>query len=278
MEASIMTTFSRAPLPEVHLDHAPLAKVLMQVQFSRTPQLLTEAGGSVIAAHLARYPVRRRQVAGPLALAINGIPMPVAQQANTVETLSDAAGAWVVSISDTSISLETTDYATRDDFCARALELFEGVAAAALPPVVDRVGVRYINRVAGQERLAQLDGLVIAQLRGLVGAVDEQMPLVHSVTESQVAIGDSERLQVRSGYLPGGAAFDPSLPPLSEPSWMLDLDVFTITAGFPFDPGALTSRLREYADAAYSFFRFAVTDEFLALHRSPPSVTTGEHP
>lgn len=274
-----MTKFSRTTVPEVHLDQAPLGKVLMQVQFSRAPQLVTDAAEAVIADLLARYPVRRRHVAGNLTFAVNGQPMPmaVAPQPSAVVTLTDPASAWVVSIAETSVSLETTEYATRDDFCARSLELFQAIAAVALPPVVDRVGLRYINRVSG-ESLSQLGELVIPQLRGLVESVDEQLPLVHSVTDSQVVISDVERLQVRSGLLPRGGAFDPSLPPLDEPSWMLDLDVFTAAGGFAFDPPALAERLREYADTAYSFFRFAVTDKFLDLHQHRPAATAGERP
>jgi uncharacterized protein (TIGR04255 family) len=276
MEAAPMIKFSRTPVPEVHLHNAPLAKVLMQVQFSRTPQLVSEAGESAIADRLARYPVRRRQVSGAVTFAFNGqqVPLPVPPEAVFAVTLADATGSWVVSIADTSVSLETTDYATRDDFCARALELFQAVAAVSLPPVVDRVGMRYIDRLAG-DSLGRLDALVIPQLRGLHGSVDDATPLVHSVTDSQIVISDTERLQVRSGFLPPGGAFDPSLPPLAESSWILDMDVFTTTGGFPFEPENLSARLREYADTAHSFFRFAVTDAFLDLHREPTAATTG---
>ena len=38
-----MPKFSVTPVDEVRLYRAPLTKVLMQVQYSRTPQLMTEA-------------------------------------------------------------------------------------------------------------------------------------------------------------------------------------------------------------------------------------------
>lgn len=275
-----MPRFSRTPLPEVHLELAPLAKVLMQVQFSRTPQLLTDDAEAVIAERLARYPVRRRQaVATGFTFAVNGQQFPLPPPApSSVLTFSDASGKWVVSVADTSVSIETTDYATRSDFCARAHELFEAAAAVSLPPIVDRVGMRYIDRLSGAT-LERLEEFVIPELRGLHGAIEQPLVLNHSVTDSVIIIGENEHLQVKSGFLPPGGAFDPSLPPLPEPSWILDMDVFTTAGGFAFDPEALTERLREYAETAYCFFRFATTEAFQELHQqSSATATAGERP
>jgi hypothetical protein len=93
----------------------------------------------------------------------------------------------------------------------------------------------------------------------------------HSVTDSLIEISETERLQVRSGLLPAGGGFDPALPVLPQPSWVLDMDVYTIQAGFAFDEDDLTLRLRRYAEAVYAFFRFATTDAFQDEHRGEPS-------
>ena len=47
---------------------------------------------------------------------------------------------------------------------------------------------------------------------------------------------------------------------------MLDMDVFTLEKGLPFDPDILLGRVRSYAETAYAFFRFATTDAFQADH------------
>lgn len=266
-----MPNFSRTPVPEVHLELAPLAKVLIQVQFSRTPQLVTDEAESVIAERLARYPVRRRQSVGvaEVAFSVNGqqMPFPMPGPPSAFLTFSDASSTWTASVTDTAVSLETTAYASRDDFCDRALELFAAVASVALPPVVDRVGLRYINRLLG-DSLAELPRFVIPQLCGLYGVVqDDLLTLVHSVTDSMMDIGSGERLQVKSGVLPGGMAFDPALPPVGEPSWLLDMDVFTTAGGFSFEPPALAERLRGYSEIAYAFFRFATTEAFQEHHQ-----------
>jgi uncharacterized protein (TIGR04255 family) len=274
MEAP-MPTFSLIPVDEVHLHHAPLAKVLMQVQYSRTPQLVTDEAESAIADALGRYPVRRRQlnVGGFPSVVINGQPVPLpagAVSSGTVLLFSEPSGAWQVTVTETAVSLETTSYSTRDDFCDRALEIFQALAAVALPPVVDRVGMRYIDRLVG-EQLPRVPDYVIPQFHVLCGAIESPLTLHHSVTDSLIEIAETERLQVRSGLLPAGGGFDPSLPLLSEPSWVLDMDVYTVQAGFAFDPGELSQRLQRYAEAAYSFFRFATTDEFQDAHAGQPA-------
>ncbi len=274
-----MRKFSLTPIGEVHLKHAPLAKVLMQVQYSRTPQLVTDAAETGIAESLGRYPVRRRQLAAGVfpSIVVNGqpLPLPAGNPPGTMCQFTNPSASWQVSVTETAVSLETTEYSTRDDFCERSLEIFRAITSAALPPVVDRVGLRYIDRLSG-ERLSRVSRLVIPQLQALSGCVEESLYLRHSITDSLIELSPAEHLRVRSGQLPPGAAFDPALPPLQEPSWLLDMDVFTVQAGFAFDADELTARLRRFAEAAYSFFRFATTDAFQNEHQGNPAPAAGD--
>jgi uncharacterized protein (TIGR04255 family) len=279
MEVPPMDKFSVTPVEEVRLYRAPLAKVLMQVQYSRTPQLVTDEAEARIAEVLARYPVRRRQVAVVPNLLINGQPvqLPGSPTPGAVLSFSDPKSAWQVTVTETAVALETTDYSTREDFCARGAEIFEAVAETALPPVVDRVGVRYIDRLTG-DALGKVPSYVRPELSALVGCVDAPLALHHSITESQIEVGAGGRMLVRSGQLPPAVAFDPALPPVSAESWVLDIDVFTAQAGIPFDPAELNRRLRSYAETAYAFFRFATTEAFQDAHRGDPALIPGEAP
>lgn len=274
-----MDKFSVTPVEEVRLYRAPLAKVLMQVQYSRTPQLVTDEAEARIAEALARYPVRRRQFAVVPSFLVNGQPvqLPGAPTPGVVLSFSDPKSAWQVTVTETAVALETTDYSTRDDFCARGAEIFAALAATVLPPVVDRVGLRYIDRLIG-EALGNVPSYVRPELSALVGRIDAPLTLHHSITESQIEVGAGERMLVRSGQLPPGVTFDPALPPVPEGSWVLDIDVFTAEAGFPFDPAELTKRLRSYAETAYAFFRFATTEAFQDAHRGDPALIPGEAP
>lgn len=277
MEANTMPKFSLALVDEIHLHRAPLAKVLMQVQYSRTPHLVSEVAENAMAEALGRYPVRRRQmIAGNFpAVVINGQPvqLPAAPTLATVFLFSDPGGIWQVTVTEEAVSLETTDYSSRDDFCDRSLEVFAAVAAVALPPVVDRVGLRYIDRLAG-EGLSRVGSYIIPELRVLCDAVDRPLQVHHSVSESLIEISENERLQVRSGLVPPGGGFDPALPGVPEPSWLLDMDVFTTQGGFPFDSQELADRLRRYAETAYAFFRYATTPVFHDDHSAEAAPAT----
>jgi uncharacterized protein (TIGR04255 family) len=264
MDANPRSAFALEPIPELHLRRAPLAKVLTQVQFSRTPALVSDEAEARLAEALQRYPVRRQGLATGIAFTISGGGAALTQPAPSLMRLfSEATGAWQVTITETSVALETSSYDSRDDFCDRAQEILTAIASVAAPPVVDRVGLRYIDRLTG-DQLVELSRYVVPQLRVLHGSVSQGLPLEYSVSDTLIRIADDERLQARSGLLPPNGGFDPALPPLNEPSWVLDLDVFTVLGGFPFDPAALGDRLRRYADYAYAFFRFATTDTFQA--------------
>jgi uncharacterized protein (TIGR04255 family) len=264
-----MPKFSLTPVNEVHLDSAPLAKVLTQVQYSRTPQLVTDSAEALIAQALDRYPVRRRQMAAALApmLIVNGqqLQPPGGFPPSTALSFSDPAGEWLVTVTETAVALETSAYGTRDDFSSRASEIFAAIATVALPPVVDRLGVRYIDRLSG-DAIKRVPAYFAPQLTGLIGYTESSLELHHSITESQIDISSEESMLVRSGLLPAGSAFDPSLPPIPVPSWVLDTDVFTTRAQFAFEPAELTTRLRRFAETAYAFFRFATTEEFQSDH------------
>ncbi len=266
-----MPKFSLATVNEVHLYPAPLAKVLMQVQYSRTPQLVTDGAEAVIAETLGRYPVRRRQLTAGIGpnVVINGQQLPGSITPGVALTFSDPKGLWQVTFTETAVALETSDYSTRDDFCGRAAEIFAAIASVALPPVVDRVGIRYIDRLTGAT-LEKVSTYVIPQLATLVDCIESPLQLQHSVIQSEIEIGEGERMLVRSGLLPPGGTFDPALLPVGEPSWILDMDVFTTRAGFAFEPDDLSQRLRHYAETVYAFFRFATTEAFQDAHRSEP--------
>jgi uncharacterized protein (TIGR04255 family) len=266
--------FSLESVEELPLERAPLVKVLMQVQFSRTPQLITDAAEAAISEALGRYPVRRRQAGVGVFpnLAINGQPLqlPVPFNPGVALLFSDAKSAWQVTVTENSVGLETTEYSTREDFCERALEVFKVVARAAMPPIVDRVGMRYIDRLTG-EAMGQVRSYVMPELTGLVNIVDPPLVLQRSITESMIELNAQEQLMVRSGLLPAGSSFDTALPALPEPAWLLDMDVYTTRAGFAFDPEALAERLRRYGDHVHSFFRYVTTEAFLDAHRESSS-------
>jgi len=253
------TPFTLDPVPEIPLARAPLAKVLTQIQYSRTPDLITDAGEQRLAELLQRYPVRRQAMT--LDIQVGPAPGVFEQKATPIRIFTEPSQTWQVTVGETSVALETTQYESRDDFCQRAHEVFAAVAQVGPPPVVDRVGLRYVDRLHGAT-LEHLDEYVNPRLRVLHGAVGQGLTVEYSASDTLIQVADDERLKVRSGLLPPGGVFDPVLQPLPEPSWVLDLDMFTTQSGFAFDPAVLNERLRRYADHIYAFFRWATTDAF----------------
>ena len=260
-------SFTLEPVTEVHLARAPLEKVLTQIQFSHTPELVSDEGERRLAEVLSRYPVRRRGVS--LNLTIGPVPGEIKPEQATTRLFADVAEAWQVAVTETSVSLETTSYDSRDDFCERAKELFDAVTEVSIPPLVDRVGLRYIDRLRDVADLARLSEYVAPSLLGVHGHAGAGLAVEYSITEALVRVSLDERLKVRCGVLPPGGVFDPALAPCLEPSWVLDADIFTTEGGFAFDPSALDERLRRYADHVYSFFRWATTDDFLQAFKQP---------
>ncbi|MDX6255969.1 MAG: hypothetical protein QOJ11_2303 [Frankiales bacterium] len=258
--------FSIEPVDEIHLGRAPLAKVLTQIQFSRNPQLVSDAAESAMAALLPQYPVRRQGVSANVTVGLTT----VTQEQSPLRVYSDAADKWRVTVNESFVALETSTYETRDDFCSRVQQVLAAVEAASPPPIVDRVGLRYIDRIAGSD-LSRINEYFTPSLTVLLGQVVPELTLEHSVSDTLIQLSASERLQVRSGFLPAGVGFDPSLVPLGEPAWLLDLDVFTAQGGLTFDPTSLTQLVRTFAQHAYSFFRYATTPTFQKAFESPAS-------
>ena len=79
------------------------------------------------------------------------------------------------------------------------------------------------------------------------------------------AVEDAQIL-ARWGCLPSGATVDPAaVEPVTEKSWILDLDMFT-TEPSPFQVDRVVARARGFAERIYTVFRWAVTDEFLVRY------------
>lgn len=105
----------------------------------------------------------------------------------------------------------------------------------------------------------QLDRIGIDHNDRLTAAASS---IVHSLSETMFE-SSGARLMARWGCLPPEGTIDPAaLEPVAEPSWILDLDMFS-TAAVPFAIDPVVEEARRYAERIYTVFRWAVTDEFL---------------
>jgi uncharacterized protein (TIGR04255 family) len=252
------------PPTEVNLPRAPLARVLAQVVF---PGLLKIENRDVVAAFQEAirkdYPLFEQQTVQQLQLHI-GEGQPIVQQSpGNVWCFFDADRWHRLILNSSSFSLDTTLYRSRKDFIGQIRKVLSAVQTAFDPGIALRLGLRYVDRVVGDD-LNKIDRLVRPDMMGI--ASTSFRPFVrHSLTEAVLAIEEGEML-LRWGLLAPHTTVQPGfLDPVPEPSWILDIDVYSV-AQRPFETDGLTGTFTALAERAYSIFRHMTLEEFLVTY------------
>ena len=246
------------PSPQqVPLSKAPLIRVLAVVRFPMIAEIEQPEFAAAFQKSVGTvYPVAEQETV-ELHAARPGGPVPVATK--TVWRFMDEGG-WRASLTRDFIALETKRYESRADFARRLRQLIEALTKQVTPARVDRLGVRYIDRIEGQD-LADINTLIHPELAGVADTAF--MPQCkYSLADNLFDLGDAQ-LAGRWGLLPENATSDPSaIEPIPRPSWILDLDMST-TTHTPFSTESICAATEAFATRIYAFFRWAVTDEFL---------------
>ena len=91
--------------------------------------------------------------------------------------------------------------------------------------------------------------------------------VLHAMSECLFDVPTEQaQLLAKWGQIPPNATHDPAaLDAIGEPSWILDLDMFGTKAG-AFTARHVLDQIDSYAERIYTFFRWAVTDDFLKLY------------
>lgn len=249
-----------ASLPvEVPLPNAPLLRVIVQVRF---PSILSMEKRDFVAPFQEvirkSYPVLRAEQTRGIVFGPDG---PERLLPNVTWRFTSADEQWRVSLATDFVAIETTAYKSRSDLLGRLEEVVRTLESHIAPQTVDRLGVRYIDRMTGAS-IDSIDKLVRPEMLGVAGTAAGKLAM--SISEALFDIPDqSAQMRARWGLLPDGGTFDPAaIEPINERSWILDLDVFS-EGSRPFETAGLLSEVRFFAERSYSFFRWAVTDEFL---------------
>lgn len=248
---------------EVPLPDAPLVRVIAQVRF---PQVLSIEKRDFVAPFQevirTQYPVLRAEQTQGLLLGPQGTsPMPP----QIIWRFADLEGNWRVSLASDFVAIETTAYESRQDFFERFEAVVQALAEHVSPRVVDRIGVRYIDRITG-DAVKDISKLVRPEILGIIATPAVQHAR-HTLSESLFTVPEpTAQLLARWGLLPEGGTVDPAaIEPLAEPSWILDLDMFQPEPR-TFDPIEVVADAQSYAERIYTFFRWAVSDDFLRLY------------
>jgi uncharacterized protein (TIGR04255 family) len=119
-----------------------------------------------------------------------------------------------------------------------------------------------MNRIDDEDLMDRLPQLVRNEVLGPVAVpIPPSVNLQHALTQVLYVIGEGG-IQAQWGILPPNAVLDASVPAIDRPSWILDLDSFLMTKT-RFDPPDIVSSVKDLADRAYRYFRWAVHEEFL---------------
>lgn len=257
--------FSAKGIDEVQLTDAPLVSVVAQLRFPVIASLDGMAGVAPFQTALQdQYPVMRQEAQTVATLAPDGNI--IQSNATPVWRFTGGADGWTVTLSPSWVAIETTSYANRADFLRRWTEVLNAVAAHPnAPHVFDRLGVRYVDRLVGDEATTALPQYVNPAVLGPIeveNALPDSAQLVATVSQAQFNL-DGPVMLTRWGRLPADASVLPGVPTVSQVSWFLDIDVFSEGEPRPFDSGTVTDLSAQFATLAYDFFRWAVTDELL---------------
>jgi len=254
------------PVPaDVPLPSAPLIYTVVQLRF---PAVLDVERREFVApfqgAIRDRYPILRQEFVQTLTFQnAESSPQPVQQ---SVWRFSDMSDMWRVSLTSEFLAIETKAYASREDLLDRLRALLSPLLEHVRPAHIDRIGVRYVNSISG-DALSRLPELVTPPLLGMLW-----LPLTEhirgSASQSHFQC-DEGVLLVQTGIAPAGATLDAGwVPPFMEPSWLLDMDMFT-TQSTPCDRDEIIDLTRNLSRRIYAFFRWATTLEFLHHYGAP---------
>jgi uncharacterized protein (TIGR04255 family) len=145
-----------------------------------------------------------------------------------------------------------------------ALPLHALILAKVLikPNIIERLGLRYIDRVVGQN-YQDIALLVKPEIAGIASS-DFGQYLHQTINESLFVMSETgEQIIARWGVVPENITFDPqALEPIAEPSWIFDLDM-SLSKTREFNIKELVREAEKFAQRTYTFFRWAVKDEFL---------------
>lgn len=250
----------------VLLHNAPLVRVLAQVRFTKVAKIGDEKYIADFQEAIRKeYPHFQADKVRNVELLVSDGGIEHNEVEATVWRFFDTTKTIRVSLNTESISLEASKYISRQDFLDRLNAILQSLCDTIIPPLVSRVGFRYVNRLTDQNNLASLSKLIQPELLNVLQpTLTEHIEISMTEVVSNTKEG---KLIARFGKAPPNYSHDPEVaPPAPQHSWVLDVDSFsTACEGAEFNPDFLCQKLDNVASRAYAFFRWSVTAEFLKI-------------
>lgn len=258
-----------APPKEVPLPRAPLVRVIAQIRF---PPILTILHPDKVATFQEElrdiYPNLNKEQAYQVNLDADQAPQ---VSGDLIWRLSEGGQSpcWRVSLSTSFVALETTDYKNRKDFHERLRRVVSSLEKTFNPTEVNRLGIRYIDQLKG-DAVSRIHDLIKPEVLGILRPMSASPMTISRATEN---VFTQAIFQAKEGFITGrwgniapNTTYAPNLlEPIQEPSWVLDLDMFTQDTQ-PFKCTKLINIGKSFSARIYSVFREMITDEFLKFY------------
>jgi uncharacterized protein (TIGR04255 family) len=264
-----------ADRPRFRLGRPPLMQALVQVQFPQVARLESLAGIEPVQELLQdQFPYMQQQRVQELSLTVGPAGQGVPEASHSIITEFTNDDGWALAIAAGSATLSVgASYDGVDGFAERLLLVLRALSKGVGVRRCNRLGVRYVDMVempSGDEQIwtewfrPELVGWAHKEL------LAEYVTLQGSVTETRLGLELGGALAwapagaqtiVRHGFIPAGSIL-PGLPPrpLSQPSFVLDLDVF-VEAGQRWDSEALVEQYRLMHEQIERIFYWSLTEK-----------------
>lgn len=248
----------------IRLESAPLEMVLCQVRWPELGYLQEDRLDPIakdFGARLNDYPFYSPTPELSFSVGPTGVEQ---NEVGVIHQWSSQDGTKHVSLGRTFLSVYSRDYRGWAEFITEVQAVLGCLNDSVDVRRVERIGVRYLNRIVDQEVMSHLSELVKPEVLGyqaLPLPVDSDVHLVQALNQTQIQVGDGV-LQVRSGVIPAGQTVDPSVEAVNGPSWILDIDA-SAEVGTPFNSDEVVERAGKLSDSAYDFFKLVIKSGFV---------------
>lgn len=168
---------------------------------------------------------------------------------------------WLIIVSAQSLTIcRLNDYESFDEFSCRASSLLTKILEKFKIPEIERVGVRYVNRISGK----RIDSIsdYFPRLEGKKQFSSKEVKVIESMSAVTMQV-DNVRLHVRAGMIQPMETVDPAIVPLQEESWVLDLDA-TVEERTAASIDSLLETIGRLADLNYDYYLWCRGAEDLA--------------
>ena len=168
-----------------------------------------------------------------------------------------------VTLGKSFLTLSSKRYEGYEEFSDQLGAVLAHLNATVNIPIVERVGVRYVNRIIDPSVTSRIHELVRPEILGYqaLPTATTDVTLKQALNQALFEVG-AGLLQARSGILSPGESLDPSIDVLNIPSWVLDIDSFQQEERI-FGIDEVLSQAGRLSDAAYDFFKLVIKDGFI---------------